>query len=81
MKTTIEISEKLLRSAKKYAAERGLSLKSVIESALRNILDTNRRPLRFTLKDGSVAGKGLSPQVVEADWENIRSEIYKGRGG
>lgn len=81
VKTTIEISEKLLRSAKKYAAEKGLSLKSVIESALRNMLENNRRPLKFTLKDGSVAGKGYSKEFENGDWERVRTEIYKGRGG
>ena len=81
MKTTIEISEKLLRSAKKYAAEKGLSLKSVIEFALRNVLENNRRPVKFKLKDGSVSGKGVSQSFAEGGWEKVRNEIYKGRGG
>ena len=74
-------SKKLLRSAKKYAAEKGLSLRSVIEFALRNLLENNRRPVKFSLKNGSVEGKGLSLEFAEADWEKIRSEVYKGRGG
>ncbi|MBI4404633.1 MAG: type II toxin-antitoxin system VapB family antitoxin [Deltaproteobacteria bacterium] len=80
MKTTIELSEKLLRSAKKYAAARGLSLKSVVESALRTLLESNRRPVKFSLKDGSVTGKGMSNEFADAAWEKIRAEIYKGRG-
>lgn len=81
MKTTIELSEKLLRSAKKYAAEKGVSLKSVIESALRNMLENNKRPIKFRLKDGSVNGKGISPEFENNEWDKVRSEIYKGRGG
>lgn len=80
MKTTIEISDQLLKSAKKFASEKGLSLKTVIEIALRGMLDNNRRPVKFTLKDGSVDGKGVSEGFPEGDWEQIRSEIYKGRG-
>jgi len=81
MKTTIELSEKLLRSAKKYAAEKGISLKSVIESALRNMLENNKRPIKFRLKDGSVDGKGLSSEYADNNWSKVRSEIYKGHGG
>ncbi|MFM8270364.1 MAG: DUF6364 family protein [Pseudomonadota bacterium] len=80
MKTTVEISEKLLKTAKKYAAERGLSLKTVIESALRNMIESNKRPIRFSLKDGSVEGKGISKEFENEDWKGLRQAIYKGRG-
>ena len=80
MKTTIEISEKLLKTAKKYAAERGLSLKAVIESALRNMIENNKRPIKFSLKDGSVKGNGLSKEFENESWQSLRQAIYKGRG-
>lgn len=80
MKTTVEISEKLLKTAKKYAAERGLSLKTVIESALRNMLENNKRPVKFSLKDGSVKGNGISKEFEHESWQSLRQAIYKGRG-
>jgi len=80
MKTTIELSEKLMREAKKYAAEKGLSLKGVIETALRRMLDQKQRPIKFTLKKASFKGEGLQDGIQEGDWANVREEIYKGRG-
>lgn len=80
MKTTIEISEKLLREAKKYAAEKGLSLKAVIETALRNMFESKHRPVKFSLKKASFRGEGLQEGVQEGDWPGIRGKIYKGRG-
>ena len=81
MKTTIEITDQLLRTAKKYAAERGVSLRAVIESGLRLVVEKNRRPLSFVLKDRSVSGTGTSPEFPEGEWSTVRDEIYKGRGG
>ena len=80
MKTTIEISDKLIRETKKYAAEKGLSLKSVIESALRNLFESKQRPVKFTLKKASFRGQGLQPGIEEGNWSEIRKRIYKGRG-
>ena len=79
MKTTIEISEKIMREAKKYAVQKGLTLKTVIETALRNMLD-NKRPLNFKLKKISFRGQGLQEGLQESDWSSIRGKIYKGRG-
>lgn len=80
MKTTIEISSRLLRDAKKLAAQRGVSLKSIIETALRNILESTRRPSDFTLKKASFRGQGIQEGLREGDWTAIRRKIYEGRG-
>jgi len=81
MKTTIEISEKILREAKKYAAEKGISLKAVIETALRTMLDRGHRPVKFTLKKATFRGKGMQPGMEEGNWSIVRDSIYKERGG
>ncbi|MBI1860970.1 MAG: hypothetical protein HYR96_08635 [Deltaproteobacteria bacterium] len=80
MKTTFEISESLLREAKKYAAQKGISLKAVVESALRNILSQNQRPGKFKLRKASFKGQGMQDGVREGDWAAIREKIYRGRG-
>ena len=80
MKTTIELSEKLLKEAKKYAAEKGLTLKSVIETALRNMFEHKNRPIKFSLRKATFKGEGVQEGQSEGDWTSVRGKIYKGRG-
>jgi hypothetical protein len=79
MKTTIDIADRLLRDAKREAAQRGTTLKEVVETALRNHLES-AKPAAFTLRDGSVDGRGVQPGVEEGDWEAIRALVYEGHG-
>ena len=48
MKTTVEIPDALLREAKNYAARRGMTLKEVLETGLRQVLESERpaRPFK-----------------------------------
>ena len=80
MKTTLELSEKLLREAKKYAAQNGMTLKAVVETALRSLLEPRQRRTKFTLKKASFRGEGMQEDVREGDWSSARDVIYKGRG-
>ncbi len=57
-RTTIRMDERLLREAKKQAAEEGRSLTSVIEDALRASLGPRRRPERAKPVKLTTAGKG-----------------------
>ena len=78
MKTTVEISDSLLAEAKHLAANRGATLRQMIEDGLRETLRKTRgRPVRFHLQDGSVGGKGLQEPL---SWPKIRQRIYQGRG-
>jgi len=82
MKTTIDIADPLLRKAKRLAARRGVTLKSVIEEALRNALEAELSPQRpFRLRTHTFKGKGLQPGLSWGDWEAIRTLAYEGRGG
>jgi mRNA-degrading endonuclease RelE of RelBE toxin-antitoxin system len=76
MKTTVEIADSLLEEAKKLATERSTTLRQIIEEGLRNVL--NQRPKKpFRLRDGSFGRGGMRRPM---NWEEIRDEIYKGRG-
>jgi len=76
MKTTVEIADSLLEEAKKLAAERSTTLRQIIEEGLRNVLD--QRPKKpFRLRDASFGGRG---KIRKLNWDEIRDEIYKGRG-
>ena len=80
MKTTIEISDDLVRTAKAYAARKNITLRSLVESGLRLALRADRQRQGFKLKDASVRGHGLQPPLRDADWPRIRDSIYEGRG-
>jgi hypothetical protein len=79
MKTTVEISDVLLREAKKYAAERGVTLREVIEAGLRDLVakrDAKRKP--FKLRRCAFKGTGM---VKDFTWDEILNLTYEGRGG
>lgn len=81
MKTTIEISDALLEAAKVEAAERGTTLRALLEEGLRHVLDPGPAEGGFSLPDAAVDGRGLDPDVREGSWEAMRSLVYEGRGG
>jgi hypothetical protein len=79
MKTTVEISDDLLRQAKEYAARNGIPLRAVIEFGLQQALQEGRPSRRpFRLKSVTTKGEGL---ICDGDWSTIRSLIYEGHGG
>jgi hypothetical protein len=76
VKTTVEITDSLLEQAKQLAAARSTTLRQIIEEGLRNIIETKpEQP--FRLRDGSFGGQGMLRKMT---WDEIRDEIYKGRG-
>jgi hypothetical protein len=82
MKTTVDIPDALFREVRAFAARQGVSLKTVMERALRELLRGPGRNVKpFRLKKSSFRGEGLQPGVSYGDWDSIRSMIYEGRGG
>jgi hypothetical protein len=81
MKTTIELPDALLREAKQLARREGVTLRAVIEGALRAELASRRTSRPFRLRDASVRGNGLRPEVADGGWDRIRDAVYEGRGG
>ncbi len=81
MKTTLEISDPLLRDARKVAAQEQTTLRDLVEQGLRKVLaDKKRRKRPFRLRKASVGGGGLNPELADAGWDRIRDIIYEGRG-
>jgi hypothetical protein len=79
MKTTVEISDDLLRQAKEYAARMGIPMREVIEFGLQLALSSKKSSQRpFRLKTITTKGEGM---VCEENWSAIRSFIYEGHGG
>ena len=81
MKTTIEISDPLLSEARKLASRDGTTLRDLVERGLRRVLDESRRQETFKLRDASVGGEGIAPELAGAGWDEIRRLAYGDRGG
>lgn len=82
MKTTIDISNPLFKEAKRYIAQKGLSFRELVETALRQLLNAqSRRQKNFRWKHKPFHGSGLSGGLQEGDWEKVRDMIYEGHGG
>ncbi len=82
VKTTVDISDALFHRAKKLAAEQNQTLRAVIDSALRQYLDSASpvgKP-QFKLRKHAFKGRGLQPGIDESDWTAIRDRAYEGRG-
>jgi hypothetical protein len=82
MKTTIEISDALLRQARELAARDGVTLRALVERGLHNVLrETSPSVAPFKLRDAAFGGDGLQPEFQAAPWSQMRDAIYLGRGG
>ena len=80
MKTTIEISDEPANAAKAYAAGHNITLRSLVERGLREVMRVDRQRAGFKFKDASVGGRGLQTEYRDADWSRIRKAVYKDRG-
>lgn len=81
MKTTVNISDAILLEAKKLSAQQGVSLRSLIEKGLREVIAKEAGTAQFKLRRATFNGKGLQPEFREGQWAAIRDAAYKGRGG
>jgi hypothetical protein len=66
MRTTIEINDVLFRAAKRQAAERGISLREVVEAALRQHLGKIKATAPYQLQWRPETGR-LQPGVDLTD--------------
>lgn len=82
MKTTIDISDLLLRQAKALVRKEDITLRELVEQGLKMaLLERRARQAAFKLQDASVSGKGLQPDAAAMSWEQIRRLSYEGHGG
>ncbi len=81
MKTTIDITDALLEDARRIAAREKTTVRALVEEGLRRVVAERARPGTFRLRDASVGGNGLQPDVADASWDRIRDLAYEGRGG
>ncbi len=82
MKTTVDIADPLFRQLRQWATQHGMTMREVLETALRRFLgERGTAARRFRLRRHPFKGKGLVPDLAPGDWAPIRRRIYEGRGG
>jgi len=81
MKTTIDISDSLLQEAKKLSAQRQITLRSLVEQGLREIISRQKSDQKFKLRKASFKGNSLQDEFRGESWQKIRTAAYEGRGG
>ncbi len=77
MKTTINVSDELMRRSRDVASREGITLRALFEEALRRALDDRERGVEFRLRDARVAGDGLQ---AGRTWDLPRELAYDERG-
>ena len=81
MKTTVDIADHLLASAKRQAVDEATTLRALIEEGLRRVLEERRRSGPFRLRRVTFNGNGLRPEVRNGSWERIRELIHEDSSG
>jgi hypothetical protein len=81
MKTTVEISDPLLREIRKLAAREGVTLRMLMERGLYRVLAETERGAPFKLRRASFRGEGRQAGLGDASWDRMRDLAYEGRGG
>jgi len=76
MKTTLDISDPLLRDARKVAAREGVTLRSLVEQGLRRVVAEKQRKPTFRLRQVTFRGNGLRPELRDASWQQILDLSY-----
>ncbi len=80
MKTTIELSDSVLRAAKATAAREGTTVRALVEEGLRKVLAEHKGRPKFKLELVTFRGEGLQLGIAEGGWEAVRELIYEGHG-
>jgi hypothetical protein len=80
VKTTVEISDSLLREVREVAAREGVTLRTLVERGLHRVVAETKRSAPFKLRRASFKGKGRQPELREASWDALRDLVYKDRG-
>ena len=76
MKTTVEISDALMREARKVAAQQGVTFRTLVERGLNRMITESKEKKPFKLRRRSFRGSGFRPELKNPSWDKIRELIY-----
>jgi hypothetical protein len=80
MKTTIEIADPLFKEAQRLAARERTTLRSLVETGLREVLARQKSVPAFKLRKASFKGKGMQPGLRLTGWSKLREMAYEEHG-
>ena len=80
MKTTIEIADDLFERVQRVARREKTTFRSLTEQGLRLVLQEKQSKVGKLPPLVTVRGEGLTGEFKQASWDQIRDEIYRGRG-
>jgi metal-responsive CopG/Arc/MetJ family transcriptional regulator len=72
MRTSVDLNDRLLVAAKQAAAKRGVTLREIIEQALRAYLEPTKRQEGYRLDLRIVRGE-VTPDAPVHDWSAFRA--------
>jgi len=79
MKTTVELSDALLKEAKATARREGTTVRALLEEGLRHALAERKRKPKASGRIATFRGRGLQAGVGTT--ERMLELAYEGRGG
>lgn len=77
MKTTVEISDDLLKRSQLVAKREGTTLRAVLEEGLRLALKLRQTRQETEFRFPTFGKGGLNQEFRDAPWESIRDAIYR----
>lgn len=77
MKITFEISDPLLKQARKVAAREGVTLRTLVERGLSRVVTETKKQVSFKLRRAAFKGNGLQAEFRDASWPTVREAAYK----
>jgi hypothetical protein len=80
VKTTVEISNALLREVRRVAAREGVTLRTLVERGLRQVVAETKHGAPFKLRRASFKGKGLQAGLGKTPWDRLLDLAFADRG-
>ncbi len=80
MKTTMDLSDGIMRQAKAVARREKMPLRDLVQEGLLLALKTHALPRSHKVKPVIFSGRGLNPEFQGRSWAEVRDEIYRERG-
>ena len=77
MKTTVNLPDELVREAQEVARQQRTTLRELIETGLRAVVNQRSSDTPFELADRSVDGRGLQQEFRNAPWQRMRDTIHE----
>ena len=77
MRTTIDLNDELLRKAKRLAANEGVTLKDIVERAVRTLVDRKQTARAYRLRWRTEGGK--RPPAVPIEDRRALLDFMEGR--